>query len=371
MRRLRERAVVGLCALAAVSGVGLVGPASSQAVTQTNRNILIALAGSGSYLAYADFTVKPGARNPSGSRGSVHAELHALNAAGRDVDLGPLPNDNRHTVTLYPYRYSLVGSILTAHHNANSNRVLWWDLAEGTSGVGTLPPNASWEGSAPSGWSLLYGSDEFNRTFAVQSISGLVTDYGQPQPGFGVRVAVSGPKGAVTFEYRPQDKFQHLSYLPWANPFKPVTLARHSGFDGFDPGRDGGCVMSKSLVACTLASHTGDHVVKIPLIGSKWTVYGKFFAVAAVGKRVVIARTNKSFLHPFFPTFISPSGTIRSSSTRLNAHLLVTAFGDLVGETRLRHTLVSLASATSGPRTLVSVPNAAANAKTVIVGSNR
>jgi hypothetical protein len=35
---------------------------------------------------------------------------------------------------------------------------------------------------------------------------------------------------------------------------------------------------------------------------------------------------------------------------------VVTAFGYLVGEFRQRHTLVSLASATSRPRTLVSVP---------------
>jgi hypothetical protein len=347
--------MVGIAVLVIVSGAGLVAPASSHAVTTPNRNILIALGGSGSYLAYADFTVKPGARNPSGSLVSVQAELHVLNAAGRDVELGPLPNDSRHTVTLYPYHYSLVGSMLTAHHNANSNRVFWWDLAEGTSGVGTLPPNASWEGSAPSGWSLVEGSDEFNRTFAVESTSGLVTDYGKPQPGIGVRVAVSGPKGVVIFEYRPQAKFQHLSYLPWADPSKPVTLARHSGFHGFNPGRDSGCDMSTSLVACTLASHTGGHAVKIPLNGSKWTVYGKFFAVAALGKRVVIA-PEKPPLHTFFPTFISSSGTIRSSSTRLKEPFVVTAFGDLVGEFRQRHTLVSLASATSRPRTLVSVP---------------
>jgi hypothetical protein len=365
MSRILQRAVVGLSVLAVVGGAGLVGAASSQAAPRPNRNILIALAGSGSYLAYADFTVKPGAHNQSGSRVSEHAELHVLNAAGRDEDLGPLPNDSRHTVTLYPYAYSLVGSMLTAQaKDADSTHVLWWDLAEGTSGVGTLPPNAIWEGSAPSGWSLIEGSDEFARTFAVESTSGLVTDYGQPQPGTGVRVAVSGPKGAVIFEHGNGDQFKHLSYLPWADPFKPVTLARHSGFHR---GRDGGCVMSNSLVACTLVSHTGDHAVKIPLNGSKWTVYGKFITVAAVGKRVVIEPPNTA-LHPFFPTFISPSGTKRRSSTRLNPHLVVTAFGDLVAETGQRHSLVSLASATSRPRTLVSVPNRAASAKTVIVG---
>jgi hypothetical protein len=370
MRRLRERAVVGLCALAVVTGVGLVGPASSQAAPRPNRNVLIALGGSGSYLAYAEFTVKPGARNPSGSWVAVHAELHALNAVGRDVDLGPLPNDSRHTVTLYPYQYSLVGSMLTAHHISNSARVLWWDLADGTSGVGTLPPNASWEGSAPSGWSVIEGSDEFNQTFAVETTSGLVTDYGQPQPGFGVRGAVSGPKGAVIVEYRDRDQFQHLSYLPWADPSKPVTLARHSGFfnDRFDLNQDRGCVMSRSLVACTLATRRGDRAVKIPLNGSKWTVYGKFFAVAAVGKRVVVPRPNTSSLHTFIPAFISPRGTIRSSSTRLSALRLVTAFGDLVGETRGRHTLVALATAKSHVKTLVSVPGRASSAADVVVG---
>jgi hypothetical protein len=345
----RVRAIVGLAVLAVISGSGLVAPASSHAVTPTSRNVLIALGGSGSYLAYAEFTVKPGARHSHGRGRSLHAEVHALNAAGRDVDLGPLPSDSRHNLKLAPYHYSLVDSMLTAHHDGTSDRVLWWDLAEGTSGVGTLPAGGSWKGSAPSGWSLLEGSDPDNQTFAVESTSGLITDYGQPQPGLGVRGAVPGPKGAVIVEFRDGDQFQHLSYLPWADPFKPVTLARHSGFFdvGFDLNAGEGCSMSSSVLACTLERRLIVHAVKIPLDGSKWTVEGQAFALAAVGKRVVIPHDIKAPVHTLFVSFIAPSGTTRSSSTLLNEQGLITAFGDLVGETRLRHSLVSLASATS------------------------
>jgi hypothetical protein len=67
--------------------------------------------------------------------------------------------------------------MLTANRaSGRIHRVLWWDLAAHTLGVGTLPNHSSWKGSSPSGWVLTEGSDLNNRTIAVESTGGVVTD---------------------------------------------------------------------------------------------------------------------------------------------------------------------------------------------------
>jgi hypothetical protein len=109
---------------------------------------------------------------------------------------------------------------------------------------------------------------------------------------------------------------------------------------------------------------------KVPLDGSKWTVYPKeTFGVAMLGKRIVILRER---LHTprrgKFVSFVSSGGTIRTSKVLINNDLGLAAFGDLVVETPDRHHIIALASATSRPRTLVSVPERASSAADVIVG---
>jgi hypothetical protein len=131
--------------------------------------------------------------------GCVHAGVHALNADGQDRDLA-VPQIMRGGHRGFDgFDYSLVGSMLTAHRDSNkpANNVFWWNLAAGTSGVTALPTRGHWEGSSPHGWVLIEGRQD---TFAIESTSGAVTDYGQPIKGLNVQFVSPGPKGVVTEE---------------------------------------------------------------------------------------------------------------------------------------------------------------------------
>jgi hypothetical protein len=370
MRHLREQAVVGLCALAAVTGVGLVGPASSQAATHAKthsktKNILEVLGGSSKYVVYGDVPLKA-----DRTRDYVNAGVHALNADGQDQNLVfPKIAHGGHR-GFDGFDYSLVGSMLTAHRDSNNaaNNVFWWNLDAGTSGVTALPASSQWHGSSPHGWVIIEGHQD---TIAIESTSGAVTDYGHPIRGLIVESANPGPKGVVTEES--SQTARERSFLPWANPKADVTLAHHKR--GLFVNNDQ-CRLSAAQMACTIAGDVAtdpgfDRAARIPLNGSKWTVYGKNTSgVAVLGKRTVIVHEHQnSPARGTFVSFVSPSGTSRTSKVLINNDLGYVAFGDVVVETPDRHHIIALASGTSRPRTLVSVPERAADGSTVIVGS--
>jgi hypothetical protein len=365
MRRLREQAVVGLCALAAVTGVGLVGPAASQAATHSKtKNVLQILGGSSKYLVYGDVPL-----NADRTRDYGHAGVHALNADGQDRDLA-FPKVSRGGHRGFDgFDYSLVGSMLTAHRDSNkpANNVFWWNLAAGTSGVTALPTLGHWHGSSPHGWVTIEGRQD---TIAIESTSGAVTDYGHPIKGLIVESAAPGPKGVVTEESN--QKRLERTFLPWANPKAAVTLAHHKRGLFVNTA---GCRLSATLLACSIpgdvpADPGFDRAAKVPLNGSKWTVYAKnTLGVAMLGKRIVILHErDNSPRRGKFVSFVTPSGTSRTSKVLINNDLGLAAFGDLVVETPDRHHIIALASGTSRPRTLISVPEKAASGSTVIVG---
>jgi hypothetical protein len=333
----------------------LIGPASSQAAaTQSKtKNVLQVLGGSSQYLVYGDVPLKA-----DGTRDYVHAHVHALSVHGQDQDLA-FPKISRGGHRGFDgFDYSLTGSMLTAHRDSNNpaNNVFWWNLAAGTSGVTALPTRAHWEGSSPHGWVVIEGRHD---TIAIESTTGAVTDYGHPIRGLIVEAAAPGPKGVVTEESNQQGRLER-TYLPWANPKAAVKLAHHKR--GIFV-RTAGCRLSSALMACSIpgdvhADPGFDRAAKIPLDGSKWTVYGKnTLGVAMLGKQIVILREGlKSPRRGKHVSFVSPSGTSRTSKVLINNDLGFAAFGDLVVETPDRHHIIALASATSRPKTLVSVP---------------
>jgi hypothetical protein len=130
-------------ALATTLTVGIAIAASTPAAPLLPDHIVV-LAGSPTRLVYADYPMA--GTTPD----YTHGALHVLGVDGHDRNLGggvgntDPTNPNR-------YSYSIVGTSITAYSAADPTQVAWWDLASRARGIGTLPPGARWEGSAPAG----------------------------------------------------------------------------------------------------------------------------------------------------------------------------------------------------------------------------
>jgi hypothetical protein len=160
--------VRALTVVAGAAALMLMAPASAQASPGVPdktgvRDKAVALAGSNHYLAYAEYQV-----SASGRPDYADGALHVLAAGGLDRDLGRELGDAAPR-TAAPYKFSIVGPMLTGYSAGDANHVRWWNVTAGTSGIGTLPTGARWQGSAPDGWVVIEGD---NTTLAVQSTVG-------------------------------------------------------------------------------------------------------------------------------------------------------------------------------------------------------
>jgi cell wall-associated NlpC family hydrolase len=311
------------------------------------REKLVVLAGSSHYLAYAEYPV-----SADGHANDEHGALHVLAAHGFDRDLGATFADTDPR-SADRYEFSIVGSILTGHSPGDATQVQWWNLAAGTSGTGTLPTGARWQGSAPEGWVLVEADDT---TLAVESTAGDLTSYGQPLPAEvqlpGVIDAISGPDGVVSIG----EDSATLAYQRWGSPadIVPLNLGNGAGSDAFRCDS-----VSNAVVGCVDTGPDGQGTadIAVPLDGSTLRSYhGCGTGPVALDQKVVFVCGDK----PAHPRFASGSATVTRSRVAVASVSGVHAFGSFVTAAAGGHEVIAIAGAHSDGRPLVTLPGPAA-----------
>jgi cell wall-associated NlpC family hydrolase len=317
--------------------VPVVGSAPARAASEHGK--LLVLAGSGHYLAYADYQV-----TAAGSPDFAHGALDVVQANGIETALGATPG------TAAPdgpagYRYSLVGPMLTAAAVNNPTEVLWWDLATATSGTATLPAGATWQGSSPDGW-IIVEADQ--ATLADESIAGTETSYGQPNPDQtkpgGAIHATTGTNGVVSYA---ADGL--LTYQTWAAPQTVLPLNNGAAT------ATGGLVcasMSRTTVSCRDDGADGKSTnnLAVPLNGAPLIGYDSCGVDAvALGTRLV--EVCGTTAHPRF----AGSGRMAWSGVTVLAGEGVSAFGSFVTEGPEQQQIIALATAGSAATVVVTI----------------
>jgi cell wall-associated NlpC family hydrolase len=328
--QMRLLAVLILTATVLSQGAGL-----AHAAPATDK--LVVLAGSADYLAYAEYPALD-----AHHADFAHGDLHVLSADGDNRDLGsafgsPELSDPD------PYRYSMVASMLTGYSAGDPRHVEWWDLADGTSGVGTLPTGALWQGSAPSGWVLVEAD---GTTLAVESVAGSLASYGAPIAG--AIKAVSGPSGVVSIGANATA----MAYQPWGSPTTIVTLSPPTVTDSGTVSCDS---VSGAVLSCVDADTAGENaaVISVPLDGSAPDTYpGCGSGSVAVGLTSVFVCGGP----PSHPRFASGPATVSVSTVSVRLVPGVSAFGAFVTVSPGRHSIISIIGAHSSATTLFKVP---------------
>jgi cell wall-associated NlpC family hydrolase len=318
--------------------VPIVGSAPALAVSNPHGKLLV-LAGSGQYLAYADYQV-----TPAGDPDYAHGVLHVVQPNGVEAALGATPGAAAPDGPT-GYRYSLVGPILTASATSDPSEVSWWDLTTATAGTATLPDGATWQGSSPDGWIIV---DADHTTVADESTAGTVTSYGQPLPAEaqadGAIHATTGPYGVVSYA---ADGL--LAYQTWAAPLTVVPL--NGGAATATVGLTCGS-MSTTTVGCSDDGADGQSPdnLAVPLDGGLLARYdGCGTGNVAVGNRLVeVCGTSAR------PRFAA-SGRLTWSGVPVLANPGVSAFGNFVTEGPEQQQIISLATAASAATVVVTI----------------
>jgi cell wall-associated NlpC family hydrolase len=322
--------------------VGVVGSGSPASALQPDH--LVVLAGSSHRLVYADYPVTAN-NHPIFTAG----DLHVRSANGSDRNLGGDFGDVD-PKSAAPYSFSIIKSTITAYSTADPSHVEWWDLSTHTSGVGSLPAGARWQGSAPDGWVYVAADNE---TVGVETTTGAITLYGQPVPGEttagGVVDAISGDDGVVSVGQRSDQ----ISYQRWNNPssVRSLDVGEAAG------STDLSCADASGAIAgCTYQGidDTRPTELAVPLDGSPPRGYAGCGAdpVAYGPKLVWVCGTRHA--HPHF-------GSVTSTSARSSKQVApltgVSALGSFVTAGPLQQEIVGLTTAHRKAKVIVSIPS--------------
>jgi hypothetical protein len=239
--------------------------------------------------------------------------------------------------------FSLVGSMLTAAPytttgQTNPRSVFWWNLADRTSGVVVLAPDAVWIGSAPAGFVYVFNpaDPDFSRYFRERVPAGTTTPLRTPYPGALDRL-VTGPTGIVGVKER--TALVQLTYMSYNGDH---TTKLHSP----KPSSDGLVfpAMSHDYVSFTDEGQDGEKHsgLLVPLDGGKpITVPHPGYQA---GHRVTYGTKH--------PTFLSSDGHPHMSEVK--GQVVAAAFGAAIVTNADRTSLRSLANPHAPPKVLLA-----------------
>lgn len=326
-------------ALVTTLSVGVAIAASTPAAPLLPDHIVV-LAGSPTRLVYADYPMA--GKTPDYTQG----ELHVLDASGRNHNLG---NGAGNTDPAEPthYSYSIVGTSITAYSTADPTHVAWWDLADHTHGVGTLPTGATWEGSAPQGW-LLVEADHV--TVATESDSGSLTSLGQPVPAestvTGAVESVAGPSGVVSLGTTSGT----ASFQAWNAPtrVRPLDLGADAGSPGLECGD-----ASRAIVACVDRGVDGTTTTElaVPLDGTAPRAF------AGCGATPIAVKTQAAWLcGDQDPELYFGGQEQRQSHAHVSPTPLTASFGRVVTTGPREEEIISVRNASTKVHVMVAIP---------------
>jgi len=303
---------------------------------------LVVLAGSSDYLVYADYPV-PTRGHPD----FAHGEIHVQSLTGADRNLGT--GFGSDPANPGAYRFSVIGTTLTASSPFDPTHVSWWNLAAHTYGIGTLPSGARWQGSALNGWVFV---EPDNATLTVETTAGVLTSYGQPLPSTaslaGPIKAISGPGGVVTIS----EPTGAIAYERWGSPSQIVPLdlgasADSAGLSCNDiSGSTVGCVDrgADGLGTTELAVHLdGSAPVSYSGCGADPVAFGPQL-VWVCGRRV--SR----------PRFSAKGTNFKRSAVPVAPLEGVSALNAFVTVGPRQEAILGIATSTSPSRVLVAIP---------------
>lgn len=163
--------------------------------------------------------------------------LYLANADGTTKSLGLVAD----TTNYFPYRYSVEGSFVTWSNEDITGSVSWVNIGTLAHGTTTIPTDATYLGSTPTGWAYIEGNALYTET-----PSGSVTLIGDPlgnAAGENVTQGATGPDGMLV-----ADSQSNVAYVPYDDPTAPVTLQTAD----FSPTAMGGPAGSVEYLDCSV-----------------------------------------------------------------------------------------------------------------------
>jgi hypothetical protein len=197
------------------------------------------LAGSAGQLAFAR---SPHAEGIGPDPSFQPFSLFVVNAAGDVRSLGMQSGG---------IGWSVAGDLLTSTPTYLGSTINWVNLADGTSGSGSIPTGSYYLGATPTGWAYVKDNEAFTETTSGTSTSlgfplGNATDENVTSGG-------TGPNGVLV-----ADATSAVAYVPYDDPTHPVVLST------LDLGRSDpakfpdymGCVAGTTDAFCGLGVNT-------------------------------------------------------------------------------------------------------------------
>jgi hypothetical protein len=291
-----------------LSGVVAVSPLGGKSAEDDQVALL---AGSADHVVFAR------GANATTDPTSGQESLYVTDAGGHVTSLGTSPNS---------FGWSIAGDMLTSTASFTGTSISWRNVANGTSGSGSIPSGAYYIGATATGWAYVLHNGLFTKTTA-----GVTTSLGRPlgnAAGEKVTSGGTGPNGAVVV-----DATSAVAYVPYADPSHPVTL------DTVDLSHSVAsvpvymqCAVRVSDAFCGESFNTFPNSYetgeRLSLTGGAPVAVppnnGDFFDDFAIDNQATATSTDSDF------TVTAPNGKHRTTDTTDGDHQVISGFGKIV-----------------------------------------